>query len=147
MPSSNTPPPSNWGLHFSFFLRAIGIKPGFRRTGPSTLLNLFFVAGVGVVSGECVTNFVEKRFCRTASRDIYLVLCCCCCCNKLTERRKMNVLFHTGIYIFKDPLDGYWREKRAEEQRLLKQGSGEGTSAPSSATAAGTSSSTTNSKS
>eukprot|EP00977_Amphora_coffeiformis_P004324 scaffold912_cov153-Amphora_coffeaeformis.AAC.5 len=50
--SSSTPPPSNWGLRFSFFLRAIGLKRGFRRTGPSTWLNLFVAAGVGAISGK-----------------------------------------------------------------------------------------------
>lgn len=87
--SSSPPPPSNWSLRFSFFLRAIGLKRGFRRTGPSTLLNLFVAAGVGVVSGR---------------------------------------------YIFKDPLDNYWREKLAEEQRL--ESSGETAAVSNSAVAA-----------
>jgi hypothetical protein len=39
---------------FSMFLRAVGIKPGFRRTGPSTLLNIAFVSFVGVVSGQYI---------------------------------------------------------------------------------------------
>jgi len=41
---------------FSLFLRAIGIKPGFRRarTGPGSLLHLAVAAGVGVVSGQYI---------------------------------------------------------------------------------------------
>jgi hypothetical protein len=39
---------------FSLFLRAIGIKPGFRRTGPSSLVNIAFVSFVGVVSGRYI---------------------------------------------------------------------------------------------
>ena len=39
---------------FSLFLRAIGIKPGFRRTGPSSLINIAFAAGVGVISGQYI---------------------------------------------------------------------------------------------
>ena len=37
--------------YFSLFLRAFGFKPGFRRTGPSRLVNIFVAAGVGVISG------------------------------------------------------------------------------------------------
>ncbi|KAL7577291.1 hypothetical protein ACA910_002035 [Epithemia clementina (nom. ined.)] len=33
------------------FLRAIGIKPGFRRTGSSSLINIAVAAGVGAASG------------------------------------------------------------------------------------------------
>ena len=43
--------PSNQSPYFSLFLRALGIKPGFRRTGPSRLVNLFVAAGIGVGSG------------------------------------------------------------------------------------------------
>lgn len=42
---------------FSLFLRAIGLKPGFRRTGPSNLVNIAFAAGLGVISG----NYIFKE--------------------------------------------------------------------------------------
>ena len=54
-------PPSGWALRYSSFLRAIGLKRGFRRTGPSTLLNLFIAAGVGVLSGK--TYFALQSLC------------------------------------------------------------------------------------
>ena len=60
---------------FSLFLRAIGLKRGFRRTGPSGLVNIAVAAAVGVVSGH---------------------------------------------YIFKEPLDEYWKE-RLEQERLEKE--------------------------
>lgn len=39
---------------FSMFLRAIGLKPGFRRTGPSSLFSIGVAALVGVVSGHYI---------------------------------------------------------------------------------------------
>jgi len=66
---------------FSLFLRAIGLKPGFRRTGPSALINIAVAAAVGVVSGH---------------------------------------------YIFKEPLEEYWREKALEAQQLEKEKSDAG---------------------
>ena len=57
---------------FSLFLRAIGLKRGFRRTGPSSLLNIGVAALVGAISGH---------------------------------------------YIFKDPLEQYWREQKQQLQQ------------------------------
>ena len=42
------------GPRFSLFLRALGLKPGFRRTGPSSLVNIAFAAGLGVISGQYI---------------------------------------------------------------------------------------------
>ena len=56
--------------HWSGFKLAVGLRPGFRRTGPATLINIAVAAGVGAVS---------------------------------------------GYYIFKEPLDDYWRKKQIEE--------------------------------
>lgn len=75
MPSSNL---SN-NPRFSLFLRAIGLKPGFRRTGPSSLLNIAVAAGVGVIS---------------------------------------------GTYIFKQPLEEYWKEEH--QRQLAQQQKGQG---------------------
>jgi hypothetical protein len=47
---------------FSLFLRAIGVKPGFRRTGPSSLLNIGFAALLGVVSGHYIFNEPLKQY-------------------------------------------------------------------------------------
>lgn len=41
---------------FSLFLRALGFKRGFRRTGVSTLPNVAVAAFVGVVSGHYIFN-------------------------------------------------------------------------------------------
>ena len=52
---------------FSLFLRAIGVKSGFRRTGPSSYVNLAVAAAVGIVSGHYIFNeplreyFEEQR--------------------------------------------------------------------------------------
>jgi hypothetical protein len=47
---------------FSLFLRAIGVKPGFRRTGPSGLINIGFAALLGVVSGHYIFNEPLKQY-------------------------------------------------------------------------------------
>jgi hypothetical protein len=47
---------------FSLFLRAIGVKPGFRRTGPSSLINIGFAALLGVVSGHYIFNEPLKQY-------------------------------------------------------------------------------------
>jgi len=53
--SSSSPRPGGGGNpYFSLFLRAIGVKQGFRRAGPSSLLNIAFVSLVGVVSGHYI---------------------------------------------------------------------------------------------
>lgn len=39
---------------WSMFLRAIGVKPGFRRTGPSSLFNIALAAGLGVVTSQYI---------------------------------------------------------------------------------------------
>lgn len=69
------------GPRFDLFLIAIGLKPGFRRTGPSRLVNIAFVSLVGVISGH---------------------------------------------YIWKEPLEQYWREKRLQEQQALAAEGGGG---------------------
>jgi len=60
------------GPRFDLFLIAIGLKPGFRRTGPSRLVNIAVASLIGVISGQ---------------------------------------------YIWKEPLEQYWREKRLQEQQ------------------------------
>jgi hypothetical protein len=47
MSSSNNP-------RFSMFLRAIGLKPGFRRTGASSLVNIGVAALIGVLSAQYI---------------------------------------------------------------------------------------------
>ena len=62
---------------WSMFLRAIGVKQGFRRTGAfGGMLSIAIAAGVGVISGQ---------------------------------------------YIFKEPLEEYWREQKALEQQNQRQ--------------------------
>jgi hypothetical protein len=39
---------------WSLFLRAVGIKPGFRRTGPSSLVNIAVISFIGVLSGRYI---------------------------------------------------------------------------------------------
>jgi hypothetical protein len=39
---------------FSLFLRAIGVKRGFRRTGPSSFINIAVAAGIGIISGRYI---------------------------------------------------------------------------------------------
>lgn len=73
MLSSPPPPSSGWSLYLSFFMRAVGLKRGFRRTGPSTLVNLAFAAGVGIVSGTFVT-VVDVFFRLLASRVVGVLL-------------------------------------------------------------------------
>lgn len=73
------------------FKLAIGIKPGFRRTGPAGLMNIAVAAAVGVVSGH---------------------------------------------YIFKQPLEDYWTEKRLQEANALKNPGAATPSQPPAAAAA-----------
>ncbi len=51
-------------LYWQGFLRAIGMRPGFRRTrtGPGSLLHLFIAAGVGVVSGHYIFSEPLRKF-------------------------------------------------------------------------------------
>ena len=41
-------------MYMKSFLRAIGLRQSFRRTGPSSLLNIAVAAGIGVVSGQYI---------------------------------------------------------------------------------------------
>jgi hypothetical protein len=51
-------------MYWQGFLRAIGMRPGFRRTrtGPGSLLHLFVAAGVGVVSGHYIFSEPLREF-------------------------------------------------------------------------------------
>ena len=41
-------------MYWKSFLRAIGLRQSFRRTGPSSLLNIAVASAVGVVSGQYI---------------------------------------------------------------------------------------------
>ena len=47
---------------FSMFLRAIGLKPGFRRTGPSALVNIGVASLIGVVSGHYIFSEPLEKY-------------------------------------------------------------------------------------
>lgn len=61
------------------FMRAIGLRPGFRRTGASSLGSIAMAAAVGTISGH---------------------------------------------YIFKQPLEDYWREENARQAEIAAQTAG-----------------------
>lgn len=80
MSSSSSSRSSSNNPYFSLFLRAIGIKRGFRRTGPNSLWSIAIAAGVGVISGQ---------------------------------------------YIFKQPLEEYWKEQHQKVAQQQQQQQGE----------------------